>query len=328
MENTESGHSLTEAATAIAGLLDSDEDTPEAPSEDAADDSDEENEGLDLDSDEGAEDSGDESDQDEGEDSEDTEEPSPLDDSTEVEIDGEVVTLAELKKERLRLKDYTRKTMALAEERKAFQAEAAATREHRDKYATGLEQLAQALEQIKPAEPDWDTLRKENPAEFAAQWAEHQRLRETEAKVTAERQRIAMEQQREQQEALGSFLDEQKKLLQDAIPEWQDESKAKAEKEQLIEFARGMGFSDEDLGNVVDHRLVLLLRKAAKYDEIATKGADTIREKKKVAKVMKPGGRDNSPRKGQRAEVQAAQDRLKRSGKASDAAALIAHMID
>ncbi len=51
----------------------------------------------------------------------------------------------------------------------------------------------------------------------------------------------------------------------------QDPKKATLEKAMLIESAKSAGFSDEDLKSVYDHRLVLLLRKAALFDQMVSK---------------------------------------------------------
>jgi hypothetical protein len=91
-----------------------------------------------------------------------------------------------------------------------------------------------------------------------------------------------------------------------------------------MEYAKGLGFSDEDLAHVYDHRLILLLRKAAKHDEMLAKGKAQIEEKKAAApKVLKPGSRDTAPKPTKNVKAKIALDRLRKSGRATDAAAYI-----
>ena len=91
------------------------------------------------------------------------------------------VTLDELQKSYSREADYTRKTEVLSAERRDLAAERDQMREavqnERQQYFNSLQQLtAQAGNELaNEAAIDWQTLRDEDPIEFAAQWADHQR---------------------------------------------------------------------------------------------------------------------------------------------------------
>ena len=100
--------------------------------------------------------------------SSDTEAPETTDERYEVKVDGEpvVVDLEELKNGYSRDADYRKKTMALADERRAFETESQAVAQERQQYQAGLAQLRSALERIQ-GEPDWEQLRNQmEPAEF------------------------------------------------------------------------------------------------------------------------------------------------------------------
>lgn len=267
--------------------------------------------------------------------SEDQDEPG-TDDSEEsdatvaIEIDGKEVEipLTELRDGYLRTQDYTKKTMALAEQRKAVEAEAVETRATRSAYAERLSVMEAALADLAPAEPDWDKLRTEDPAEFAAQWAEHERFRQDMAAVRAERAREAAAAQAEDAKALRAHLAAESEKLLAAFPEWSDPAKATEGQRALGEYARGMGFTDADLAGVQDHRVIVLLDKAAKYDALTKKGRAQVEEKRSKAPVLRPGTRNGDGRKGAEIDAKKGMSRLRQTGRTEDAAALVARLID
>ena len=77
-----------------------------------------------------------------------------------VKVDGQEVevTLDELQNGYSRQQAYTKRSMELAEQRKAFEAEQAETRQIRDAYAQQLDQLAAQIQQTTQQEPDWRAL--------------------------------------------------------------------------------------------------------------------------------------------------------------------------
>lgn len=286
---------------AAANLLAIEDSYPE-PTDDAAEADPIESEEVEPEEIEESEES--ESDTDEGEDESDT----TLEEESQ-EPDDRIA-----KREKELTADYTRKTQALADERKTFEAERSEVRAMREQYAALLPQIEEALNATKPAEPDWEKLRDSDPAAFAVQWAEWQRFQQREAAVKAEREKVQKQLADEQGAAFTAYLEDQKEKLLQAIPDWQDAEKAKTEKTALYEAgSREYGFTDEDFANVVDHRLVLMLRDALKYRELAKKGKETVESKKVIQKVLQPGSPASKP-KGREAEAIKLRQELKRTG--------------
>lgn len=262
------------------------------------------------------------------------EEPDESDDDEEtytVRVDGEEieVTFDELISGYSRTADYTRKTQALAEERKAFQEEAQSTRAAREQYLQQVAALEGFLQAQMPEEPDWDKLERENPAEFTRQWAAHQRRQRELAQVQEERQRV-------QTEHYQDVVQAENERLVEAIPEWQDEETAKAEKRALAEYATSTyGFTKQDLESVVDHRIMLILRKAQKYDELTSEGQKNLEGKRKKGsrkKTLKPGGKSSSRRRPKRSKrsrdrQRKARESLAQTGRTDHAAAAIEEML-
>lgn len=299
------------------------EDEDESESEEDLDDEDSDDEPTPED-DEGDEDLEDDEDFDDEDDEEDD------DARFEVTLPGgkkEKVTLDELRRGYSRTQDYTRKTQELANERKAIEAAKAEAAAARDEYGILLGQVRKFLETSGPKEPDWDKLRRENPAEYAALREEFRQQKEDLAAVAAEEQRLLAERQQDQEAQYREYLKGEQEKLLEALPKWKDQKVAKQEKAAILAFAKGLGYSEEELGAVADHRVVLILRDAMRYRKLSEKKG-TVREKTKRAKVLRSGGRVDAPRKGPKAEAKRARERLARSGREKDAAAVILGMID
>ncbi len=256
----------------------------------------------------------------------------PDDLTIKVKLDGEEteVTLDELRKGYSRYSDYTRKTQALAEERKAFQSEAEAIRMERAQYAELLPALKAQIEAQTEAEPDWDNLYNEDPIEAARlerHWRKTQQDKTAKMQaIMAEQQRVAEETAKEQQRALAEFVQSERARLPEVIPEWKDEGTMQTEAKELREWALNNGFSERDLSALVQASHVSILRKAMLYDKGSKKVESVKAQPKRVAKIVRPGstGTQVTPRS---TEVKKASQRLARTGRIADAAALLDKLI-
>lgn len=300
----------------------------EGEDESAAEEDDEsESAGSEEETSEEEEESEDESDEEEEAEGEEEEEP---DAETVFEVQGEKVTLQGLKDGWLRQADYTRKTQALADDRRKAEAEATELRGRRDQYAERLEALGLALKQATPQEQDWDKLEREDPAKFNVEWARYQRHKAKLEAVEAEQRKVYEERVQDFERQRERYLAEQKDLLHAAIPDWKDEAKSKAERGKLADYLRtSYGWTDDDLATVGDHRMMVIFRKAMLYDEGQKNGKRKIAGKIKPAtQGLKPGARERSPRRGQKIAARKARQQLARSGRTEDAARFLETLID
>jgi len=238
-----------------------------------------------------------------------------------VKVDGKEieVTLDELQKGYSRTQDYTRKTQQVAETRKAVEAEAQAIRAEREQYAQLLGALKQQLETTE-APVDMDRLRDEDPIEWVRQSEIRRQKQEKLAAIQSEQQRLSELAQQQRAQELQAHLASQQEALLQAVPEWKDSKKAQAEKALLVEFGKKIGFSDEELKNVYDHRAVIALRKAALYDQMMSKRGQ-------IKPVVNNGPRPAKPSAAGRVstttESTRAKQRLAKSGRVNDAASAI-----
>lgn len=242
-----------------------------------------------------------------------------------VEVDGEEITVEELKAANLRQRDYTRKTQELAEQRKTLEAQYSEIERERAQYAQMLPALQQRLEQ-KEQEPDWDTLYDTDPtmaAKAERQWRKQQDEREAQMQaVQAEQQRLQALQQQKAQQMQEHYVSQQREILPEVIPEWRDSKVAAQEATQIRDFLLGEGFTEQDIGGLTNATLVKLARKAMLYDRGETRvTAAKAKPKKARAKTLKSGTKASQPRP--KSDAQKAIQNAKQSGRVQDAASAI-----
>lgn len=253
-----------------------------------------------------------------------------LPDDTKVTVDGKEVTLHELKRGFLREQDYTRKTQALAEQRRQLEAtvgqEAGALRAEREQLAQALAQVQTYMQELMPAEPNWAELYQRNPAEYAAQRELWRSWQEQLRGMEAQRQQLSQREQAERMQQLQRTIQEEKARLLTAVPEWSKPEVAQAEKQKLIEWGQKVGYSPEELNSVLDHRALVVARKAMLYDEMMAK-QKAMRPAAPAVKV-KPAMPGSAATKPSRAsEIARSKQRLAQTGRVQDAAAVIESLL-
>ena len=236
-----------------------------------------------------------------------------------VKVDGKEVevSLDELQKGYSRTQDYTRKTQQIAEVRKHAEAELQAVRAEREQYAHLLGALEAQVQQATQPNIDWERLYQEDPIEWVRQREVMRENQEKNAAIQSEKQRLSQLSQQEQMQHHQMVLQHEQEALVAAIPEWKDSKKAAAEKAMLVQFGQKAGFSPDELKNVLDHRAVVLLRKAALYDQMVSKRGQIKPVTNNGPRPAKPGA---AGRVSNNTEALRAQQRLAKTGRVDDAA--------
>lgn len=220
----------------------------------------------------------------------------------------------------LRQSDYTRKTQELAEQRKRFEAEeVAAVREEREYYAQRVLALEEALETLAPSrEPDWAQLGKElSPEEFGQRFQAWSKGREQKQRLEAEHARIRDLQTQDEQRARATRLRQEQERLEAAIPDLKDPEKGKVLREDLVAYAHSIGFTDDELAAVEDHRALVILNESRLWRESQKRRPTLAAKVEKAIDGMKPSG---VPAKPKARELAQAKARLLETGREEDAA--------
>jgi len=238
-----------------------------------------------------------------------------------VKVNGieEKVNLNELLAGYSRQKDYSTKTNQLAEERKNLenersktQTEIEAVKIERDKYAT---QLKSFLKQDKEEDIDWDKAYNEDPIEYVRLKAESDRKKEIRQKAENELKSIEAKQKAETEDKYKQYVTSQSALLQEKVPEYADPVKGDKLKLGVKNYLNEIGFSDQELSMLTDHRTVMVAIEGMKYSQLKKAKLDG-KKVNKVPKVNKGG----VPTSKQDVNVEQRNSSLKRakSGKSQD----------
>ena len=228
------------------------------------------------------------------------------------------VTLDELLKGYSRESDYTQKTQDLGNQRRDVESmrenlkkELDAVKNSRTQYAQQLDTLSKQLSQEDNI--DWDTLYRDDKRKEAIQLAQQ------------ERNRIHAEERREQEKVYQDYLEKERRILAEKLPVYSDPNKREEFTRRLTNFAKEQGYTDQEIAMMVDHRAVLTLADAYRYNQLKK----TKLASKKVNKAPKTltsnasNVRDESETK---QRIDAKKSQLRKSGKMQDAVTILEEM--
>lgn len=230
------------------------------------------------------------------------------------------VTLDELIKSYQLGTDYTKKSQAVAEERKVVEAERHAVQEAkalRDQYAQQLGIIEQMLNQPQEAE-DLDYLKETDPIGYAVKVAEMSQKEKQLAQVRAQRDYLSQQQEYDRQQQMKQMVSAESEKLVAVLPEFADPSKGEVIRKDIRTYGKQVGFSDDELANVFDSRAVLTLYKAMQYDKLQSAKPGITKKVSEAPKAIKPGV--SKPRDSNSEEIRKLKSRAKSSGSVRDAA--------
>ena len=318
---------ISDATSAIEGMLSASEDSNEQPETVENTEVEEVEELEEEETDESEEEESDDADEDDSE----------IEDEDEVEEEqtftvkaaGEEkqVTLDELKKSYQLGSDYTKKTQEIAEQRKVIEAEAKAiieARQVRDEYSRKLQAVQQFLVGSNDSREDLAAMKENDPIGYAVKVAEMTEKKEQLQLVQAEQQRIAQQQQADRSAQMQRIVEQESQKLAQSLPEFSDKTKGEHIKNEIRNYGKQVGFTDEELSSVYDSRHVLTLHKAMMYDKLV-KSKPGMKKKVSNAPKMVKGGAKVKQSVTDRTKKQ--MQRLQQTGSARDAAALFENLL-
>ena len=323
--------SIMEAQEVLLGLMESEEEKPEteeaAPTEEEESTEETQDESLEEESEEEDESEEDEEESEESaEDDEDEEEPlfSVMANGEEIEV-----TYDELIKGYSRQADYTRKTQELSNLRQEYERGA-------QQYAQSLPELENLKQQYSQAlgnmisnsvaglerfNIDWNALREDDREEYLVKREEY---REAQDQIRGLQERKAQEDQALNQQAQQNFQNlvvQEHQRMAEQIPEWADKESRAELASSIKQYATSKGFTEQELSSLVDHRYLITLMKAMKYDGLQDSDikAKKLKNKPKVIRSGK-GKEKSADSKSKRA---AKMKRLRNTGHVDDAASIL-----
>jgi hypothetical protein len=238
-----------------------------------------------------------------------------------VKIDGktEEITLKEALEGYQRQADYSRKMHQLRQEQTHFVQERQQVEAERNQYGQLINALHDQLQQFAVHEPNWEQLHREDPLNFPIvekQWRDY---KERLAATQAERERLALHSQHQEQQHLQQVVEQGKNWLVERMPEWKDEQKWTKARDSLKTYGQQIGYSSEELGQAYDPRAILVLEKARRYDALVANRPKPTQNGQQP-KPMRAGTTGQAPSK--QTDVVRAKQRLSKTGSVDDAAKL------
>lgn len=210
-----------------------------------------------------------------------------------VTVNGEKrdVSLAEARTGHQLDADYRQKTMELAEQRKAVEAERQQESQRLQERVKRLDDVLAVSERILSAEqPDLDRLMEEDPYEYVKA---KKRLDDRQAamqQIVHEKQQLQSEEMQKRQTEQSNYRSEQQRLLSAAVPEVNKPETLKKFETNASEYLKRRGYNDEEVTQaftLYDHRNIVMLRDAMAFD--AMKNGEPVKKLKTLPKVTKPG---------------------------------------
>jgi len=223
--------------------------------------------------------------------------------------------------------DYTKKTQELAENRKAVEAEAKAiieAKQVRDTYAQRLQAIEQFLTQGQDSPEDLAVMKENDPIGYAVKVAELTEKKEQLAQVRAEQERIAQQQQADRQQEMAKHVQQEAQKLSQVLPEFSDPTKGEQIRNEIRNYGKSVGFTEQELSQVYDSRHVLMLHKAMMYDKLQKSKPQVTKKVAQAPKMVKSG---TKVKEGNRDIRKQQLNKLKQTGKVRDAAALFENFI-
>ena len=184
------------------------------------------------------------------------------------EVDGQEVSLDELKLGYLRQSDYTRKTQAAAEQRKAAEAQ-------QQNYESSLQALlaAAGADLSRFQNVNWEGLAVQDPGQYQQAKAIYEQAQSTYNLIRGQAESHMTQMQERAQAELKQRASESLGILKSTIPNWSNDLYY-----EIGEYAqKELGVSSDEFNNIADHRSITAMWKAMQYDR-----AKTVTTEKKV----------------------------------------------
>jgi hypothetical protein len=330
VESGDKSITMSEAASAFEGMLSTPEDSNEQPTEKEEDTQEAEveeteEEDVEFEAEEADDDTEESEDDSEIEDEEVVEEEQTF--TVKAAGEEKEVTLDELKKSYQLGSDYTKKTQEVAEQRKVIEQEAKAiieARKVRDDYAQKLQAVEQFLTGTNDSPEDLAAMKENDPIGYAVKVAEMTEKKEQLQQVQSERERLAQEQNAVRADEMQKFVAQEAQKLTQSLPEFSDKTKGEQIRNNIRNYGKKVGFTDEELSQVYDSRHVLVLHKAAQWDKLQSSKSGVKKKVANAPKTMK-GGAKVKQTVTDRTKKQ--HKRLLQTGDPRDAAALFENFI-
>jgi len=233
------------------------------------------------------------------------------------------VTLDELKAGYSRDSDYRQKTHTLGLEKRDLETQKTSLRQSYDTRLSELNELiatADATVRQQQGSEDLQKLYDEDPT--AASKLDYQ-LRQQNRQLDGMKNKARQEYSKQ----YDDYLVTQRELAATKIPEYSDPNKADSFRHNMRTSLRNYGFDDQEIGQLADHRFLMVAKDAMSYQQLKDKRPIVQKKVANAPRVIKSGiakSNTSSGREGIRNKI----GKLRKSGHIKDAQNAILDMIN
>lgn len=216
-----------------------------------------------------------------------------------VKVDGkeEAIPLSDVIKSFQLERHVNNKSIQLSEQQKQLESHHQQAVQQLQQQFAQAQQVAQIAHQQLLHEynaVDWNALRAQDPGQYAALHTEfQQRQGQIGQAMQAIQQQQDMQAQQQQQQ-LAATIEQQRQLMLEKNPEWRDQGKFTEARSSMMNYAKQIGFSDAELGQVFDHRLMRVLHDAASYQALQAAKPETLKRIRQAPPMAKAGTRQTT----------------------------------
>lgn len=237
-----------------------------------------------------------------------------------VKVDGEdvPVTLDDLKRSYAG-QGYIQKRMAenAAKAREVEEVYHAFSQE-RQMLAHLMQQVQQG-QLVTPPNPPDPAMRERDPLRYMREHDAYTQQRQAYDQQQEQIHAYTQQQSEAQQRALAAYQAEQMRELQARLPEITDPSKGPGFARQLAEVAQNYGFAPEEVGQVTDHRAILILADAMKWRQSQQMREKATAKAEQARPIVRPRA-GKGPEQSVQRQKAAATQRMKATGSVDDVA--------
>jgi hypothetical protein len=264
---------------------------------------------------------------DEEEEEEGDEDSADLKRKVEVTVDGEPVevTLKEALEGYVRTETFHRRMNQLDEAKKIVRRAAADAVQNYEYSMNVAKQMQAHMDTMIPKEPNWDEEFQKDPVKARELQRYYEKANGFRAQMQQQMQEVNQKVAQSNATQLAAFAEEESaKFEADNRKTWSDPKKKAKDLSSMRRTGLTAGFSEEELSQVYDSRMLKVLLKASKYDRMVASRPQPV--KKVVAKPIPPGTGSAKQRTVQKG-VTSAMRRLNQTGSMEDAAVVFDQII-
>jgi hypothetical protein len=184
---------------------------------------------------------------------------------------------------------------------------------------TQLRAIETQLEQYNRI--DWAAAFDSDPFNAMKLKEQRDQLREARQNKVSELQNKHSAIQRGQAEAAQAALRAENEALLAKLPQWRNPEQAQKEKQSLARYLMDAGFQEGEVSALMDHRALLVTRKAWLYDQLQASKDSRVKQMRDAPTMAKPGAAPQQQKTNQKESFAKFRQELKARGKTGNSRA-------